>query len=410
MKRADIQGLRTVAIFGVIIYHIWPTHFPSGFLGVDIFFVISGHLMAGCLAKLFGNCALKTDKAALNKLLQFYTRRIKRIVPIYIAIIYGTLSVSRTIMLDSDFQKARVDMYWALAFISNMQSVFENNDYFTEVFSYRPFLHCWSLGVEMHFYLLVPLAMFVLLSLRGAQRRLLRFGFCSIVLISSVTMQQLLTTALPALSFGFVFCRLWQFFAGILVHFLNVDEQDEADGGAQAAAPTGWPYVLGQNDKEIAISGNATALSAQTNANVAAMPCSTSPPPLPASSTASLMITSPTSSSSSSACQHETEANKNNLARFLWQTAIVHLLLLLLLCVLFIPFHVPVSVVPFQTSLVVILSAAQIHVHHQPGMAWPPSPLLSNFLAVQLGDLSYVWYLVSSNSNFANAMHQQISN
>uniref|UniRef100_A0A914HJ75 Acyltransferase 3 domain-containing protein n=1 Tax=Globodera rostochiensis TaxID=31243 RepID=A0A914HJ75_GLORO len=348
MKRADIQGLRTVAIFGVIIYHIWPTHFPSGFLGVDIFFVISGHLMAGCLTKLFGNCALKPNKAALNKLAQFYTRRIKRIVPIYVAIIYGTLSVSRTIMLDSDFQKARVDMYWALAFISNMQSVFENNDYFTEVFSYRPFLHCWSMGVEMHFYLLVPLVMFVLLSLRGAQRRLLRFGFCSTVLICSVTVQQLLATVLPALSFGFVFCRLWQFFAGILVHFLNVDEQDEADSGAQAAAPTGWPYVLGQNDKEIAISGNATtALSAQIKAN-AVVPCSTSPPPLPASSTASLMITSPTSSSS--ACQQETEANKNNLARFLWHTAIVHMLLLLLLCVLFIPFHVPASVVPFQTT------------------------------------------------------------
>ncbi|KAL3092532.1 hypothetical protein niasHS_007741 [Heterodera schachtii] len=412
MKRADIQGLRTVSILAVIFYHIWPTHFPNGFLGVDVFFVISGHLMAVCLANFSGKCCgAKSDKIR-NKLFQFYARRVKRIVPMYVAVICGTLSVSRTIMLDSDFQKARFDMYWALAFVANIQPVFENNDYFAEVFSYRPFLHCWSLGVEMQFYLLAPLAMLLLLSLRGLHRRLLRHFFCSTVLLASVIVQQLLTTVMPALSFGLMFCRLWQFFAGILVHFFNTGDQQnekEANETAETVDQIGWPYVLGHGqqsaDQENAINSaiSLAPIPAQNQAINASPSTASSPPPVPPFSNASLSI--PSSSLSSLAAgqkqqqqqQQEAEEVKNNLVHFLWRSAAAHLLLFLLLCVLFAPIGVPSIVVPFQNTFAVILAAAQLHVHHQQrnGMtAWPASPLLTNFLAVQLGDLSYIWWVV----------------
>ncbi|KAL3118452.1 hypothetical protein niasHT_008684 [Heterodera trifolii] len=300
-------------------------------------------------------------------------------------------------MLDSDFQKARFDMYWALAFVANIQPVFENNDYFAEVFSYRPFLHCWSLGVEMQFYLLAPLAMLLLLSLRGLHRRLLRHFFCSTVLLASVIVQQLLTTVMPALSFGLMFCRLWQFFAGILVHFFNTGDQQnetEANETAETVDQIGWPYVLGHgqqsDDKENAINSaiSLAPIPAQNQAINASPSAASSPPPVPPFSNASLSI--PSSSLSSLAAgqkqqqqqQQEAEEVKNNLAHFLWRSAAAHLLLFLLLCVLFAPIGVPSIVVPFQNTFAVILAAAQLHVHHQQhnGMtAWPASPVADQF-------------------------------
>uniref|UniRef100_A0A915LVG2 Acyl_transf_3 domain-containing protein n=1 Tax=Meloidogyne javanica TaxID=6303 RepID=A0A915LVG2_MELJA len=131
MKRADIQGLRAISIVSVILYHIWPLNFPNGFLGVDVFFVISGYLIAKCLQNI-GTNSLSFQKL-FETILDFYKRRIQRIVPIYLGVICATASISRTIMLESDFQQARLDMYWSLGFVTNLQSLFSNSkDYFTE--------------------------------------------------------------------------------------------------------------------------------------------------------------------------------------------------------------------------------------------------------------------------------------
>uniref|UniRef100_A0A914KQK8 Acyltransferase 3 domain-containing protein n=1 Tax=Meloidogyne incognita TaxID=6306 RepID=A0A914KQK8_MELIC len=84
MKRDDIQGLRTLAILGVILSHIWPNYFPNGGLCVEIFFVISGYLIAKCLNK------IGKEGNLFETILNFYKRRIQRIVPIYLILIFVT--------------------------------------------------------------------------------------------------------------------------------------------------------------------------------------------------------------------------------------------------------------------------------------------------------------------------------
>ncbi|KAL7074661.1 hypothetical protein ACQ4LE_006100, partial [Meloidogyne hapla] len=293
MKRADIQGLRAISIISVILYHIWPLNFPSGFLGVDVFFVISGYLIAKCLRNI-------GTKMNLNKLfetiLDFYKRRIQRIVPIYLGVICATASISRTIMLESDFQQARADMYWSLGFATNLQSVFfDCKDYFTEVFSYRPFLHTWSLGVEMQFYLLAPLLIFFINYFGNstkhssifptiiAKQNFRRFTFCSLLLILSIITQQFIYFYFgSSISFGFVFCRLWQFIAGIISFLLNDNlieneekvEDEEKKNELKNDKNIVWPYILAHctqsddifiNQKQQTINCNDVQISNRTS-------------------------------------------------------------------------------------------------------------------------------------------------
>ncbi|KAF7636713.1 Acyl_transf_3 domain-containing protein, partial [Meloidogyne graminicola] len=103
------------------------------------FFVISGHLIAKCLNK-----NIKENCNFSENLLTFYKRRIKRIVPIYLFVIFITASFSRILMLESDFKQAMSDMYWSLCFAMNIKlTLAKVMDYFSLVFDYRPLLHMY---------------------------------------------------------------------------------------------------------------------------------------------------------------------------------------------------------------------------------------------------------------------------
>ena len=125
-KRKDIQWLRALAISTVFVFHLIPKYCPQGYLGVDVFFVISGYLMTRILynSKKYSFC-----QSAIN----FYTKRMKRLFPAYFFIILLTIIVGKYILLDSDYTFLIEDTKWSSFFISNLPPIFENHGYFDMV-------------------------------------------------------------------------------------------------------------------------------------------------------------------------------------------------------------------------------------------------------------------------------------
>ncbi|WP_426475532.1 acyltransferase family protein [Chryseobacterium balustinum] len=146
--RKDIQGIRALAFFLVFIFHLNTSWLPGGFIGVDIFFVISGFLMTSIIV----------DQKNRNTFsyYDFYLKRLKRIFPAYVIFIFITLFFGAFIYLNRDIWTLQKSGGSSILFVSNL--LFARGDsYFGAQLSENPFLHTWSLAVEMQFYFILPL-------------------------------------------------------------------------------------------------------------------------------------------------------------------------------------------------------------------------------------------------------------
>ncbi|HUQ88042.1 MAG TPA: acyltransferase family protein [Vicinamibacterales bacterium] len=156
--RPDIDGLRAVAVVAVIVFHAFPSRLPGGFVGVDVFFVISGYLISGII--------LKATSAGRFSYAHFYARRIRRIFPA-LAVVLGAVMIAGWFRLYAD-DYARLGRHAAAgaAFASNF-AFWQEASYFDVAADLKPLLHLWSLGVEEQFYLVWP----ILLVLAARWRR-----------------------------------------------------------------------------------------------------------------------------------------------------------------------------------------------------------------------------------------------
>lgn len=150
--RTDIQGLRALAVLFVFIFHISSTFLPGGFIGVDIFFVISGYLVSSIILN-----KLENKKFSL---IAFYESRLKRIVPAYFFLLLVVSIVAAFLFISTDIYAFRKLFFWSL--------IFNSNNYFATLDTYfgaksieNPLLHTWTLAVEMQFYLILPLLLLV---------------------------------------------------------------------------------------------------------------------------------------------------------------------------------------------------------------------------------------------------------
>lgn len=157
--RADIDGLRAIAVLSVVIFHAKLGLFPGGFVGVDIFFVISGFLIASII--------VKEHERGDFSIARFYERRIRRIFPALLTVILASAAIGWFVLAPGDYMAFARSAMAAMAFYSNF---FFNRQagYFAPAAETQPLLHTWSLGVEEQFYLLAPL---ILLALLGPLRR-----------------------------------------------------------------------------------------------------------------------------------------------------------------------------------------------------------------------------------------------
>ena len=161
--RHDIDGLRAFAVISVVIFHIQEHWLPSGFLGVDMFFVISGFLISTQL--------LNQISSGTFSLTEFYRRRVKRIVPAMLFVVSITITLSLFWLLPEDAEKAAESAAFAVASMANVYFwLFQDTGYFAESSLELPLLHLWSLGVEEQFYVFWPLILIALSSLLKSVR------------------------------------------------------------------------------------------------------------------------------------------------------------------------------------------------------------------------------------------------
>ncbi|KPG89950.1 acyltransferase [Pseudomonas sp. RIT-PI-q] len=161
--RSDIDGLRAVAVIAVLLHHLNTGLLPGGFVGVDIFFVISGFLIT---SQVFSE--VKRNAFSLKG---FYQRRINRIVPALVTVLLATVIVGAFILSPVDLIRLNVSALLSLLGVSNIYIWVKYGNYFAADASEAPLLHTWSLGIEEQFYLIWPL--FIVLLYRLAPRYVL---------------------------------------------------------------------------------------------------------------------------------------------------------------------------------------------------------------------------------------------
>lgn len=149
--RADIDGLRALAVLGVIAFHANPRLLPGGFVGVDVFFVLSGFLITGLI--------MEALEAGSFNFSDFYTRRIKRIFPAYIVVAVTTLALSSYLLIPNDYIFYTTSLAASWAFLSNVFFSMLSWGYFGQRTEEFPLLHTWSLSVEEQFYFVFPVVL-----------------------------------------------------------------------------------------------------------------------------------------------------------------------------------------------------------------------------------------------------------
>lgn len=164
--RPDIDGLRALAVISVVIFHFNPNWLPGGFIGVDIFFVISGFLITGIVYK-----EVELGKFSFKK---FFMRRVRRILPAALFVTLVTLVFGAIFMLPEDVKDLSESAFASTLSLANVYFwLFLDNGYFATSTDTVPLLHMWSLGVEEQFYLIWPAMLLIIYKLGGPRKLLL---------------------------------------------------------------------------------------------------------------------------------------------------------------------------------------------------------------------------------------------
>lgn len=202
--RYDIDGLRAIAVTSVVIFHLFHNALSRGFLGVDIFFVISGFLISGII--------LKDIQKGRFTLLNFYERRIRRLMPALLFVLAFTIIASGFILLPADLEAFGKSIIASIFFVANIY-FWRDTDYFSRAAEFKPLLHLWSLGVEEQFYIFFPIILVLLY-----RRRTVLVPTIWFLTIGSLSANiWLLTIGGAAPAFYLLPTRAWELGAGVLI-------------------------------------------------------------------------------------------------------------------------------------------------------------------------------------------------
>lgn len=213
--RPDLDGLRAIAVLSIMVYHLNSRWLSGGFIGVDVFFVISGFVVTGSLVK-----SQATNPFAFIG--EFYARRLARIMPalvvvLCVSVLFATFFIPNAWLSRFNIRTA----LFAFCGLSNWVMQTNNDTYFAPLAEYNPYTQTWSLGVEEQFYLIVPIIIFLWLRTRRASNALhMQYGFLAILLMlcmASLTGCFYMTRLNPTAAFYFFGFRFWELGFGVLL-------------------------------------------------------------------------------------------------------------------------------------------------------------------------------------------------
>ena len=216
--RPEIDGLRSIAVISVILYHLQISFddfkiLKGGFLGVDIFFVISGYLITSII---YNEILISNKFSFIN----FYERRIRRLLPALIFIAFASFFLAWKYMMPTNFVDYSKSIIYSVFFSSNLFFYFSELEYIQEDALLTPFLHTWSLAVEEQFYILFPI--FFLIIIKFSKKSLI-YVLITISVISLI-FASYFSNIYPTSSFYFIHTRIWELLLGSILACLEIDK------------------------------------------------------------------------------------------------------------------------------------------------------------------------------------------
>jgi peptidoglycan/LPS O-acetylase OafA/YrhL len=231
--RPDIDGLRAIAVAAVVGFHAFPQQVPGGFIGVDVFFVISGFLISGIILDALNNGNFTFA--------DFYARRIKRILPALLFVVTVSYYVASQLSLPDELKRTGEQVVAAGTFLINFL-LWHQYGYFDTAAQTKPLLHLWSLGIEEQFYLVWPGLLVVFFRRKGPIGLLL-----AIIIVLSFTCNVLSVDRSTAAAFYSPASRFWELMCGaVLAYWANVGQWRPSTASllAQGEAVAGIASVI----------------------------------------------------------------------------------------------------------------------------------------------------------------------
>ncbi len=211
--RDDIQGMRALAVLGILLYHLGLSPYSGGFVTLDVFFVLSGFLITTLLLR-------EIERTGRINLVTFYVRRARRILPAATAAIIGTVVAAYLWINPLDARDTAVDGVWAALFGANVRFALDQTDYFAQDDVASPLQHFWSLSVEEQFYLVLPALLLVtVLAVRRRRDSPVPAvaGVLLVVTAASFAWSLHASSASPQSAYFSTLTRSWEFGAGALL-------------------------------------------------------------------------------------------------------------------------------------------------------------------------------------------------
>lgn len=236
--RAEIDGLRAIAVVSVILYHaqmmlFGKDWFEGGFIGVDIFFVISGYLITRIILS-------ELESKGSFSFLNFYERRARRILPMLFVVIFVSVPYAWQKLLPSDFIEYSESILASLFFGSNFFFYFSTTEYGADSALLKPFLHTWSLGVEEQFYFVFPILAIVAFKYFRKHFLIILVGLS----LLSLQFAELMEVRNSDLNFYLPFSRFWEFAVGSMLAYRELYNKPSNEGFASKLLPMIGLYLI----------------------------------------------------------------------------------------------------------------------------------------------------------------------
>ncbi|MDD3785586.1 MAG: acyltransferase family protein [Hydrogenophaga sp.] len=208
--RPDIDGMRAIAVGAVVVHHAFPSWFEGGFVGVDVFFVLSGYLISSIIL-----AQLRKGKFSF---IDFYARRVKRIFPALLLMLVATFVLGWFWLNPPDYRALGKHLLAGSAFLSNF-AFWQEAGYFDTASTTKPLLHLWSLAIEEQFYVFWPLALFLV---HRWKINPLRFIFAVLLLSFAVNMATVKGN--PTAAFYNPLSRFWELMVGAMLAAMHTHQ------------------------------------------------------------------------------------------------------------------------------------------------------------------------------------------